>query len=75
MFSVFGKSPFGKSAEPCRYSGRGGSLKKRPGYDEGTLRKAGSRTDPYSVFRGMLESGDPPGTIEELLRAELEIKG
>jgi toxin YhaV len=35
--------------------------------DERTLRKAGSRTDPYQVFRAMLEAGDPPNTIEQLL--------
>src|SRR5580693_9147451 len=26
-------------------------------HDEGSLRKAGSKTDPYVVFRGMLEGG------------------
>jgi len=35
--------------------------------DERTLRKAGSRTDPYAAFRGMLEAGNPPGSMEELL--------
>lgn len=35
--------------------------------DEGTLRKAGSKTDPYSVFRRMLKSGNPPGSMAELL--------
>ena len=30
--------------------------------DERSLRKAGSKTDPYTVFRGMLEAGDPPPT-------------
>ncbi len=28
--------------------------------DENTLRKEGARTDPYAVFKGMLESGKPP---------------
>ena len=28
--------------------------------DEDTLRKAGSRTDPYTVFRAMLNAGNPP---------------
>jgi len=42
--------------------------------DEGTLRKAGSKTDPYRVFRSMLEGGDPPSTLEELLRRAGEIK-
>jgi toxin YhaV len=31
--------------------------------DEGTLRKSGSKTDPYAVFKGMLESGDPPSSF------------
>ena len=35
--------------------------------DESTLRKAGSKTDPYHVFRAMLEAGDPPNTVEQLL--------
>lgn len=42
--------------------------------DERTLRKAGSKTDPYSVFRGMLEAGDPPSTIEDLLQRAKELK-
>lgn len=41
--------------------------------DEGSLRKAGSKTDPYVVFRAMLESGEPPGSFAELLRAAREI--
>ena len=28
--------------------------------DENTLRSAGSRSDPYAVFQGMLERGNPP---------------
>jgi toxin YhaV len=35
--------------------------------DENTLRKAGSKTDPYNVFRTMLDAGNPPGTMAELL--------
>jgi toxin YhaV len=35
--------------------------------DEETLRKAGSRTDPYAVFRAMLNAGNPPSTMAELL--------
>lgn len=42
--------------------------------DEGTLRKAGSKTDPYSVFRAMLESGDPPASVEQLLARAREMK-
>jgi toxin YhaV len=36
--------------------------------DESTLRKAGSRTDPYWVFKKMLQAGDPPQALEDLLR-------
>lgn len=42
--------------------------------DERTLRKAGSKTDPYTVFRGMLEAGDPPGSIDELLARAKELR-
>jgi toxin YhaV len=42
--------------------------------DETTLRKTGSRTDPYRVFRGMLEAGDPPNSMEELLTRSREMK-
>jgi toxin YhaV len=42
--------------------------------DEKTLRKTGSRTDPYRVFRGMLEAGDPPNKMEELLTRSKEMK-
>jgi toxin YhaV len=42
--------------------------------DEGTLRKSGSRTDPYRVFRAMLEAGDPPNTMEQLLARAKELK-
>jgi toxin YhaV len=41
--------------------------------DEGSLRKSGSKTDPYAVFKGMLESGEPPNSFAELLRASEEI--
>ena len=34
--------------------------------DENTLRKEGSRTDPYAVFKGMLESGKPPSDWADL---------
>jgi toxin YhaV len=33
-----------------------------------TLRKQGSRTDPYAVFQKMLAAGKPPTNFEELLR-------
>lgn len=35
--------------------------------DESTLRKSGSKTDPYTVFEVMLEAGNPPKNFEELL--------
>lgn len=37
--------------------------------DESTLRKAGGRSDPYRVFRAMVEGGDPPSNWTELLDA------
>lgn len=45
--------------------------------DESTLRKSGSGTDPYTVFRAMLNSGNPPRTLAELLAvsAQLEREG
>jgi toxin YhaV len=42
--------------------------------DENTLRKAGSKTDPYSVFRTMLDAGNPPGTMAELLAVSAKIE-
>jgi toxin YhaV len=42
--------------------------------DEQSLRKAGSKTDPYAVFRAMLESGDPPNSFAEILRTSKELK-
>jgi hypothetical protein len=38
-----------------------------------TLRKAGSKTDPYNVFRTMLDAGNPPGTMAELLAVSAKI--
>ncbi len=35
--------------------------------DEGTLRKSGSKTNPYLVFESMLEAGDPPKSFDDLL--------
>jgi len=35
--------------------------------DELTLRKEGSKTDPYLVFRSMLRAGDPPQDLKSLL--------
>jgi toxin YhaV len=42
--------------------------------DELTLRKSGSKTDPYSIFRAMLEAGDAPGGMEQLLKRAREMK-
>ncbi len=35
--------------------------------DENTLRKEGAKTDPYVIFRSMLESGRPPSDWCELV--------
>ncbi len=37
--------------------------------DENTLRKAGAESDPYVVFRKMLDRGNPPNSWEELIAA------
>jgi len=42
--------------------------------DERTLRKAGAKTDPYRIFKAMLESGDPPQSMEDLLRQSRELE-
>jgi toxin YhaV len=42
--------------------------------DELSLRKTGARTDPYAVFKAMLESGDPPNSFAEILRTSKELK-
>lgn len=41
--------------------------------DSESLRKAGSRTDPYAIFSHMLETGDPPGSWEDLLASAQDI--
>jgi toxin YhaV len=41
--------------------------------DESTLRKAGSKRDPYAMFRAMLEAGDPPRSFEDLVRRSKEL--
>ncbi len=43
--------------------------------DEFTLRKAGSKTDVYAVFKSMLTAGDPPRTLEVLLKRAKEMRG
>lgn len=40
--------------------------------DETTLRKAGSRTDPYAIFNKRLRDGDPPDDWDDLLRRRVE---
>jgi toxin YhaV len=42
--------------------------------DSNTLRKAGSKTDPYTVFRAMLDSGNPPATMTELLAVSAKME-
>jgi toxin YhaV len=42
--------------------------------DEFTLRKAGSKTDAYAVFKSMLDAGDPPRTLEALLKRAREMR-
>lgn len=42
--------------------------------DEDTLRKSGSKTDPYRVFHDLLKAGDPPATMEQLLTRARELK-
>ena len=37
--------------------------------DESTLRKSGSKHDPYQVFRRMLKSGNPPDEWNALVRS------
>jgi toxin YhaV len=37
--------------------------------DEESLRRAGAKTDPYTIFRNMLASGNPPSSMRQLLDA------
>jgi toxin YhaV len=41
--------------------------------DDSTLRKKGSKTDPYTIFQSMLESGRPPDSLEQLIAASCEM--
>ena len=43
--------------------------------DENTLRKAGSRNDPYDVFARLLRKGDPPDDWNALLREAASFEG
>jgi toxin YhaV len=42
--------------------------------DELTIRKSGSKTDPYRVFSDLLKAGNSPGTMEQLLKLAREVK-
>jgi toxin YhaV len=42
--------------------------------NERSLRKAGSKTDPYALFRTMLDSGNPPSSFAELLRTTKQLQ-
>ena len=42
--------------------------------DQGTLRKIGSRSDVYEVFKRMLERGDVPSTINDLIEGSIAEK-
>ena len=42
--------------------------------DEHTLRKAGARSDAYTVFSAMLARGTPPSDFEDLLRAAASLR-
>ncbi len=42
--------------------------------DEDTLRKAGSKTDVYEVFRRMLSRGQVPTSMQELLKESVSSK-
>jgi toxin YhaV len=42
--------------------------------DEGTLRKAGSKTDPYAIFTKRLQNGDPPDDWADLVKSAGPLK-
>ena len=42
--------------------------------DEATLRKAGAKTDPYTLFQSMLASGTPPTDLAQLLAGSRPMK-
>jgi toxin YhaV len=41
--------------------------------EEQNLRNAGSKTDPYAIFKAMLEGGEPPSSFAKLLVASKEL--
>lgn len=42
--------------------------------DESSMRKAGSRTDPYAIFASMLKAGNPPNNFSSLLKTSTILK-
>jgi toxin YhaV len=42
--------------------------------DETTLRKAGSKTDPYAIFTKRLQSGDPPDDWTDLMKSSKPLR-
>ncbi len=42
--------------------------------DEFSLRKAGAKTDPYTIFKAMLKRGELPDTFEDLLRQSRRLR-
>jgi len=36
--------------------------------DDNSLRKEGDKNDPYAIFARGLQRGEPPGSMEELLK-------
>ena len=42
--------------------------------DESTLRKAGSKTDPYALFTRRLQGGDPPDDWADLMASAKPLK-
>lgn len=42
--------------------------------DESTVRKAGSKTAPYTVFHALLDAGNPPSSMMELLAVSKKVE-
>jgi toxin YhaV len=41
--------------------------------DEKTLRQAGAKTDPYSIFQTMLKQGNPPQNFDQLMKNSVSL--
>jgi toxin YhaV len=41
--------------------------------DQDSLRKAGAKTDPYTIFQSMLAAGDPPSSMAQLMNISKEM--